>query len=96
MKKTIMLVLVGVLLLGSTKMWIDNKIEKLEKELDQIVEESKVDVVITQDELIVLAVRAGATDIIIEKDKVHYTLNGMRTTVYEAGYYYESLELSNN
>ena len=96
MKKTIMLVLVGVLLLGSTKMWIDNKIEKLEKELDQIVEESKVDVVITQDELIVLAVRAGATDIIIEQDKVHYTLNDMRTTVYEAGYYYESLELSNN
>ena len=96
MKKTIMLVLVGVLLLGSTKMWIDNKIEKLEKELDQIVEESKVDVVITQDELIVLAVRAGATDIIIEQDKVHYTLNDMRTTVYEAGYYYESLELSDN
>ena len=96
MKKTIMLVLVGVLLLGGTKVTIDNKIEKLEKELDQIVEESKVDVVITQDELIVLAVRAGATDIIIEQDKVHYTLNGMRTTVYEAGYYYESLELSDN
>ena len=96
MKKTItMLVLVG-LLLGGTNAWMDNKIEKLEKELDQIVEESKVDVVITQDELIALAVRAGATDIIVEKDKIHYKLNGVRTTVYEAGYYYESLELSDN
>ena len=94
MKKTIMmLVLVGILL-GGTNAWIDSKIEKLDKELTQIVEESKFEV--TQDELILLAIKAGATDIIIEESKVHYTLNGMRTTVYEAGYYYESLELSNN
>ena len=94
MKKTIMmLVLVGILL-GGTNAWIDNKIEKLEKELKQVEEKSIFEV--TQDELIVLAVAAGATDIIIEKDKVHYQLNGMSTTVYEAGYYYESLELSDN
>ena len=94
MKKTIMmLVLVGILL-GGTNAWIDNKIEKLEKELTQVEEKSIFEV--TQEELIVLAVAAGATDIIIEKDKVHYMLNGMRTTIYEAGYYYESLELSDN
>ena len=94
MKKTIMmLVLVGILL-GGTNAWIDSKIEKLDKELTQIVEESKFEV--TQDELILLAIKAGATDIIIEDDRVHYMLNGMNTTVYEAGYYYESLELSNN
>lgn len=93
MKKTItMLVLVG-LLLGGTNAWMDSKIEKLEKEI-QIVEESRFEV--TQDELIALAVRAGATDIIVEQDKVHYKLNGVRTTIYEAGYYYESLELSDN
>ena len=94
MKKTIMmLVLVGILL-GGTNAWIDNKIEKLEKELTKVEEKSIFEV--TQEELIVLAVAAGATDIIIEKDKVHYLLNGMSTTVYEAGYYYESLELSDN
>ena len=93
MKKTIaMLVLVG-LLLGSTNAWMDNKIEKLEKEI-QIVEESRFEV--TQDELILLAIKAGATDIIIEQGQVHYKLNGVRTTIYEAGYYYESLELSDN
>lgn len=96
MKKTIMAIVAGILLLGCTNAWIDSKIEKLDKELTQIVEESKVDVVVTQDELILLAVKAGATDIIIEQDKVHYILNGMSTTVYEAGYYYESLELSDN
>ena len=93
MKKTIMmLVLVGILL-GGTNAWIDNKIEKLEKEI-QIVEESRFEV--TQDELILLAIKAGATDIIIEQGQVHYKLNGVRTTIYEAGYYYESLELSDN
>ena len=93
MKKTIaILVLVG-LLLGSTNAWMDNKIEKLEKEI-QIVEESRFEV--TQDELILLAIKAGATDIIIEQGQVHYKLNGVRTTIYEAGYYYESLELSDN
>ena len=94
MKKTIMmLVLVGILL-GGTNAWIDNKIEKLEKELTQVEEKSRFEV--TQDELILLAIKAGATDIIIEQDKVHYKLNGVRTTIYEAGYYYESLELSDN
>ena len=94
MKKTIMmLVLVGILL-GGTNAWIDNKIEKLEKELKQVEEKSIFEV--TQDELILLAVKAGATDIIVEKVKVHYMLNGMNTTIYEAGYYYESLELSDN
>ena len=93
MKKTIAMVVLVGLLLGSTNAWMDNKIEKLEKEI-QIVEESRFEV--TQDELILLAVKAGATDIIIEKDKVHYMLNGMNTTIYEAGYYYESLELSDN
>ena len=94
MKKTIMmLVLVGILL-GGTNAWIDSKIEKLEKELTKVEEKSIFEV--TQEELIVLAVAAGATDIIIEKDRVHYLLNGMSTTVYEAGYYYESLELSDN
>lgn len=94
MKKTItMLVLVG-LLLGGTNAWMNSKIEKLDKELTQIKEESRFEV--TQDELIALAVRAGATDIIIEQDKVHYKLNGVRTTIYEAGYYYESIELSDN
>ena len=96
MKKTIAMVVLVVLLLGGANAWIDSKIEKLDKKLTQIVEESKVDVVVTQDELILLAVKAGATDIIIEQDKVHYILNGVRTTVYEAGYYYESLELSDN
>ena len=94
MKKTIMmLVLVGILL-GGTNAWIDSKIEKLEKELTKVEEKSIFEV--TQDELILLAIKAGATDIIIEEDRVHYMLNGMSTTVYEAGYYYESLELSDN
>ena len=93
MKKTIAMVVLVGLLLGSTNAWMDNKIEKLEKEI-QIVEESRFEV--TQDELILLAIKAGATDIIIEQDKVHYKLNGVRTTIYEAGYYYESLELSDN
>ena len=94
MKKTIMmLVLVGILL-GGTNAWMDNKIEKMEKELTQVEEKSRFEV--TQDELILLAIKAGATDIIIEQDKVHYKLNGVRTTIYEAGYYYESLELSDN
>ena len=94
MKITIaMLVLVG-LLLGGTNAWMDNKIEKMEKELTQVEEKSRFEV--TQDELILLAIKAGATDIIIEQDKVHYKLNGVRTTIYEAGYYYESLELSDN
>ena len=94
MKKTIaMLVLVG-LLLGGTNAWMDSKIEKLENELTQVEEESRFEV--TQDELILLAIKAGATDIIIEQGQVHYKLNGVRTTIYEAGYYYESLELSDN
>ena len=94
MKKTIMmLVLVGILL-GGTNAWIDNKIEKLENELTQVEENSRFEV--TQDELILLAIKAGATDIIIEQGQVHYKLNGVRTTIYEAGYYYESLELSDN
>ena len=93
MKKTIAMVVVVGLLLGSTNAWMDNKIEKLEKEI-QIVEESRFEV--TQDELILLAIKAGATDIIIEQGQVHYKLNGVRTTIYEAGYYYESLELSDN
>ena len=94
MKKTIaMLVLVG-LLLGGTNAWMDGKIEKLENELTQVEEESRFEV--TQDELILLAIKAGATDIIIEQGQVHYKLNGVRTTIYEAGYYYESLELSDN
>ena len=94
MKKTItMLVLVGLLLLGGANA-MNNKIEKLENELTQVEEKSRFEV--TQDELILLAIKAGATDIIIEQDKVHYKLNGVRTTIYEAGYYYESLELSNN
>ena len=93
MKKTIAMVVLVGLLLGSTNAWMDNKIEKLEKEI-QIVEESRFEV--TQDELILLAIKAGATDIIIEQDKLHYKLNGVRTTIYEAGYYYESLELSDN
>ena len=46
--------------------------------------------------IILLAIKAGATDIIIEQGQVHYKLNGVRTTIYEAGYYYESLELSDN
>ena len=95
MKKTIaMLVLVGLLLLGGANALVDNKIEKLEKELIQVEEKSRFEV--TQDELILLAIKAGATDIIIEQDKVHYKLNGVRTTIYEAGYYYESIELSDN
>ena len=94
MKKTItMLVLVGLLLLGGANA-MNNKIEKLENELTQVEEKSRFEV--TQDELILLAIKAGATDIIIEQDKVHYKLNGVRTTIYEAGYYYESLELSDN
>ncbi len=93
MKKTIAMVVLVGLLLGSTNAWMDNKIEKLEKEI-QIVEESRFEV--TQDELILLAIKAGATDIIIEQGQVHYKLNGVRTTIYEAGYYYESLELSDN
>ena len=93
MKKTIAMVVLVGLLLGSTNAWMDNKIEKLEKEI-QIVEESRFEV--TQDELILLAIKAGATDIIIEQEQVHYKLNGVRTTIYEAGYYYESLELSDN
>ena len=94
MKKTIaMVVLVGLLLLGGANALVDNKIEKMEKEI-QIVEESRFEV--TQDELILLAIKAGATDIIIEQGQVHYKLNGVRTTIYEAGYYYESLELSDN
>ena len=94
MKKTItMLVLVG-LLLGGTNAWMNSKIEKMEKELTQVEEKSRFEV--TQDELILLAIKAGATDIVIEQDKVHYKLNGVRTTIYEAGYYYESLELSDN
>ena len=95
MKKTIaMLVLVVLLLLGGANALVDNKIEKMEKELTQVEEKSRFEV--TQDELILLAIKAGATDIIIEQDKVHYKLNGVRTTIYEAGYYYESLELSDN
>ena len=95
MKKTIaMLVLVGLLLLGGANALVDNKIEKMEKELTQVEEKSRFEV--TQDELILLAIKAGATDIIIEQDKVHYKLNGVRTTIYEAGYYYESIELSDN
>ena len=94
MKKTIaMVVLVVLLLLGGANALVDNKIEKMEKEI-QIVEESRFEV--TQDELILLAIKAGATDIIIEQGQVHYKLNGVRTTIYEAGYYYESLELSDN
>ena len=95
MKKTIaMVVLVVLLLLGGANALVDNKIEKMEKELTQVEEKSRFEV--TQDELILLAIKAGATDIIIEQDKVHYKLNGVRTTIYEAGYYYESLELSDN
>ncbi len=94
MKKTIMMLVLVGLLLGSTNAWMDNKIEKMEKELTQVEEKSRFEV--TQDELILLAIKAGATDIIIEQDKVHYKLNGVRTTIYEAGYYYESLELSDN
>ena len=48
MKKTIAMVVLVGLLLGSTNAWMDNKIEKLEKEI-QIVEESRFEV--TQDEL---------------------------------------------
>ena len=94
MKKTIAMVVLVGLLLGSTNAWMDNKIEKLENELTQVEEKSRFEV--TQDELILLAIKAGATDIIIEQDKLHYKLNGVRTTIYEAGYYYESLELSDN
>ena len=95
MKKTIaMLVLAVLLLLGGANALVDNKIEKMEKELTQVEEKSRFEV--TQDELILLAIKAGATDIIIEQDKVHYKLNGVRTTIYEAGYYYESIELSDN
>ena len=94
MKKTIAMLVLVVLLLGGTNAWMDNKIEKMEKELTQVEEKSRFEV--TQDELILLAIKAGATDIIIEQDKVHYKLNGVRTTIYEAGYYYESLELSDN
>ena len=94
MKKTIAMLVLAVLLLGGANALVDNKIEKMEKELTQVEEKSIFEV--TQDELILLAVKAGATDIIIEKDKVHYMLNGMNTTIYEAGYYYESLELSDN
>lgn len=94
MKKTMAMVVLVVLLLGGTNAWMNNKIEKMEKELTQVEEKSRFEV--TQDELILLAIKAGATDIIIEQDKVHYKLNGVRTTIYEAGYYYESLELSDN
>ena len=94
MKKTIAMVVLVGLLLGSTNAWMDNKIEKMEKELTQVEEKSRFEV--TQDELILLAIKAGATDIIIEQGQVHYKLNGVRTTIYEAGYYYESLELSDN
>ena len=94
MKKTIAMVVLVGLLLGSTNAWMDNKIEKLENELTQVEEKSRFEV--TQDELILLAIKAGATDIIIEQGQVHYKLNGVRTTIYEAGYYYESLELSDN
>lgn len=94
MKKTIAMVVLVVLLLGGANALVDNKIEKMEKELTQVEEKSRFEV--TQDELILLAIKAGATDIIIEQDKVHYKLNGVRTTIYEAGYYYESLELSDN
>ena len=94
MKKTIAMVVLVVLLLGGVNALVDNKIEKMEKELTQVEEKSRFEV--TQDELILLAIKAGATDIIIEQDKVHYKLNGVRTTIYEAGYYYESLELSDN
>ena len=94
MKKTIAMVVLVLLLLGGANALVDNKIEKMEKELTQLEEKSRFEV--TQDELILLAIKAGATDIIIEQDKVHYKLNGVRTTIYEAGYYYESLELSDN
>ena len=94
MKKTIAMVVLVLLLLGGANALVDNKIEKMEKELTQVEEKSRFEV--TQDELILLAIKAGATDIIIEQDKVHYKLNGVRTTIYEAGYYYESLELSDN
>ena len=94
MKKTMAMVVLVVLLLGGTNAWMNNKIEKMEKELTQVEEKSRFEV--TQDVLILLAIKAGATDIIIEQDKVHYKLNGVRTTIYEAGYYYESLELSDN
>ena len=94
MKKTIAMVVLVVLLLGGANALVDNKIEKMEKELTQVEEKSRFEV--TQDELILLAIKAGATDIIIEQDKLHYKLNGVRTTIYEAGYYYESLELSDN
>ena len=94
MKKTIAMVVLVILLLGGANALVDNKIEKMEKELTQVEEKSRFEV--TQDELILLAIKAGATDIIIEQDKVHYKLNGVRTTIYEAGYYYESLELSDN
>ena len=94
MKKKIAMVVLVVLLLGGANALVDNKIEKMEKELTQVEEKSRFEV--TQDELILLAIKAGATDIIIEQDKVHYKLNGVRTTIYEAGYYYESLELSDN
>lgn len=94
MKKTIAMVVLVVLLLGGANALVDNKIEKMEKELTQVEEKSRFEV--TQDELILLAIKAGATDIVIEQDKVHYKLNGVRTTIYEAGYYYESLELSDN
>ena len=92
MKKTIAMVVLVVLLLGGASALVVNKIEKMEKELTQVEEKSTFEV--TQDELILLAIKAGATDIIIEQDKVHYKLNGVRTTIYEAGYYYESMELN--
>ena len=94
MKKTIAMVVLVILLLGGANALVDNKIEKMEKELTQVEEKSRFEV--TQDELILLAIKAGATDIIIEQGQVHYKLNGVRTTIYEAGYYYESLELSDN
>ena len=69
MKKTIAMVVLVVLLLGGANALVDNKIEKMEKELTQVEEKSRFEV--TQDELILLAIKAGATDIIIEQDTVH-------------------------
>ena len=100
MKKMLLLVLVGILLGAGTNVLIDKKIENIRTEIEmekmEAIAESEAKMISEKDELILLAIKAGATNLVVEDDRIHYTLDHMMTTVYEAGYYYEIMELSNN
>lgn len=100
MKKMLLLVLVGILLGAGNHVLVAKKIENvrtaMEIEKMEAIAEIESRTITEQDRLILLVVKAGATDLVVKDDKIEYTLNHCRNVVHEAGYYYEILDLSNN